>query len=151
MRTISALTILLIAGCGTAPAPEPDPMPSTSATTSWSTTLQANPGYAEVRGTAEARSNASGTAVSVGFAEAYGTTGTVRPWHVHRGRCGNDQGIVGDPNAYPPLRPGSNFAATASATLNVPLTPGGEYFVNIHRSPTELSNIVACGNFRQTM
>ena len=72
-------------------------------------------------------------------------SGTVRPWHVHYGTCGNDQGIVGDPNAYAPLRPGADGAANATATITVPLDTRRTYFVNIHESPTRLQSIVACG------
>src|SRR5688500_1994313 len=149
MRTVSTLTILFLAACTVAPPPEPAPMSTPS--TSWTTELQANSGFQGARGSAEVRSNAGGTAVAVGFGEVPGMTGTVRPWHVHRGRCGNDLGIVGDPNAYQALRPGATGVATSNAVVTVPLTPGSEYFVNIHRSPTELQTIVACGQLRQTM
>ena len=69
---------------------------------------------------------------------------------MHYGSCGNDQGIVGDANAYPMLRP-TNGTATVSATIAMPLDPTRSYFINIHQSPTDLPTIVACGALTTTM
>jgi hypothetical protein len=55
---------------------------------------------------------------------------------------------VGDANAYPPLRPNTAGAATATAHIGVQLVPGENYHINVHRSPQALNQIVACGNLR---
>jgi len=72
--------------------------------------------------------------------------GAVYPWHVHRGQCGNDQGIVGPTDAYKPLRVEGDGRATAEVTVPVETPRSGDYFVNVHASPDNLKTIVACGN-----
>ncbi len=72
--------------------------------------------------------------------------GGVHPWHVHLGRCGNDQGILGSPTAYQPLQVGGKGEAEADATLALPVPASGQYFVSVHASPENLGTIVACGN-----
>src|SRR5687767_9283845 len=139
-RTSLVALVMIFAACATMP-PQP---------TDWSGMASGSSGFAGAGANATARSTAGGTTVSVAFREARGMTGTVRPWHVHYGSCGNDQGIVGDAGAYTPLRPGSDGTATVSATLSMPLDPARSYFVNIHKSPTELQTIVACGALTTT-
>ncbi|HEX3273594.1 MAG TPA: hypothetical protein VHR43_01960 [Gemmatimonadales bacterium] len=68
------------------------------------------------------------------------------PWHVHLGQCGTDRGILGDAKAYPILKVGGDGKADADAELDVPLPLQGQYFVNVHASPTNMGTIVACGN-----
>jgi hypothetical protein len=72
--------------------------------------------------------------------------GGEHPWHVHRGRCGSDQGIFGPADAYDPLRVEGNGRARSTATLPVPLPKTGEFFVNVHASARNMRTIVACGN-----
>ena len=135
-RTSTVAIVIVFAACATMPPPAP---------TNWSGSATGNPGFRGAEARVGAQSSASGTGISIAFREAAGMSGTVRPWHIHYGTCGNDQGIVGDANAYPPLRPGSDGTARTSATISVPLDSGRSYFVNIHKSPTELGTIVACG------
>lgn len=134
-HTAIVTTFVLLSACATIPPPPTD----------WTSSISANPGFAGAGANASARSTTGGTTINVAFRETSGMSGTVRPWHVHRGSCGNDQGIVGDANAYPALRPGADGTAAASATIATPLDPAGSYFVNIHKSPQELETIVACG------
>ena len=68
------------------------------------------------------------------------------PWHVHLGQCGSDQGILGPADAYPPLKVGGNGKADATAKLPMPVPTTGQYFINVHASPTNMGTIVACGN-----
>ncbi len=135
-HTATVGTFVLLTACATMPPPPP---------TDWRAAATASPGFAGAGANATARSTSGGTSANVAFREASGMSGTVRPWHVHFGACGNDQGIVGDANAYPPLRPGPDGIARASATISVPLDPSRSYFVNIHKSPAETQTIVACG------
>lgn len=72
--------------------------------------------------------------------------GGVHPWHVHRGRCGSDQGIFGPADAYKPAKVDGNGRASSTATLSVAFPRTGEYFVNVHASAKNMRTIVACGN-----
>jgi Cu-Zn family superoxide dismutase len=74
------------------------------------------------------------------------TPGATHPWHIHRGTCGNDQGIVGPPTAYTPIVIGQSGDGSATATLPIPPLGSGQYYVNVHASPSDLKTIVACGN-----
>lgn len=67
------------------------------------------------------------------------------PWHVHRGQCGDNGPIVGNATDYPALHVGSDGTATANATIGTALVEETPYYVNVHRSPTDLGTIVACG------
>jgi hypothetical protein len=128
------VSLSLLAACATAPSPA-----------NWSATASANPGFTGAGANVTAVSSGRGTSVAVAFREASGMSGTVRPWHVHYGTCGNDQGIVGDANLYAPLRPASDGTATTTSMIPMALSPDRSYFINIHKSPSELSTIVACG------
>lgn len=77
-----------------------------------------------------------------------GEANATHPWHIHRGTCETGGAIVGDPAAYPPLRPTSAGAANATAHIRVQLVPGENYHVNVHRSPAALDQIIACGDLR---
>lgn len=73
-------------------------------------------------------------------------SGGIYPWHVHRGTCGNDQGIVGPPNSYPSVAVGADGTGRVLATIPTGLDRGAQYMVNVHKSPQDLGVIVACGN-----
>jgi hypothetical protein len=87
-----------------------------------------------------------GTHVNVSLSG--GSSGGDHPWHVHEGVCESNGPIVGDPGAYPNLRPGASGDASAEAQLNVSLDPEGSYYVNIHQSANQLDTIVGCGELR---
>ena len=72
--------------------------------------------------------------------------GGVHPWHIHRGRCGADQGILGPADSYEPLEVDGGGRATSDATLPIPLPRSGDFFVNVHASSANMGTIVACGN-----
>ena len=68
-------------------------------------------GAIQVTGTAWMAPNEkdpSTTRVHVSIANA--SPGGLHPWHVHRGQCGTDQGIVGPPDSYHPLKVGGQRA-----------------------------------------
>ena len=134
-QTSAVAIIILFAACVTAPPAGP---------ANWNANATANSAFRGAGASLTAHSNAGGTSISIAFREAAGMSGTVRPWHIHYGTCGNDQGIVGEPTAYPPLRPGADGTVRTNATISVPLDPTRSYFLNIHKSPTELQTIVAC-------
>lgn len=78
-----------------------------------------------------------------------GSGGGDHPWHVHRGTCGSDGEIVGDPEAYPTLRPDMEGDASETATIDTSLDPSGSYYINVHQSPERLDEIVGCGELRE--
>jgi len=87
---------------------------------------------------------ASGARISIKGAAA----GAEHPWHVHTGSCGSGGGIVGSASAYPVLKVGDGGEASAVATLGIALDENSKYHVNVHRSPTEMNVIVACGELK---
>ena len=137
--TVVLLVTFLAAACATMPDTPP------VASRNWSGSATAEPGFTGAGANAAAVSGATGTAITVAFREATGMNQTVRPWHLHYGSCGNDQGLVGDMNLYAPLRPGADGTATATATVPLTLDASRSYFINIHKSPSETTTIVACG------
>ncbi len=68
------------------------------------------------------------------------------PWHVHSGTCDTGGPIVGPADAYPPLTVGTDGEAHVESQIGVETPASGDYHVNVHRSPTDLATIVACGN-----
>jgi hypothetical protein len=72
--------------------------------------------------------------------------GGEHPWHVHAGRCGNDRGIFGPADAYPPLRVGGNGRAESRADIPVMVPRFGDYFISVHASANNLRTVIACGN-----
>jgi hypothetical protein len=118
--------------------------------TRWNATL-ATPaqltGASQVRGTGwmGARDGDSArTEAAVSIQNA--VPGGEHPWHVHLGQCGNDRGIYGTPDAYPPLEVDDDGRAEATAELSVPVPTAGQYFVNVHASANNMGTIIACGN-----
>lgn len=104
-------------------------------------------GALQVKGTAwMAKDPAGGEDTRVDVSIYNAAPGGEHPWHVHRGQCGADQGILGPADAYRNLKVDSDGRAGASAKLSISVPTGGEYFVNVHASPSNLGAIVACGN-----
>jgi superoxide dismutase, Cu-Zn family len=112
----------------------------------WNATLTGQGAHAGARATARAVTGIAQTAIAITLTG--GESGGTHPWHVHSGSCGSGGGIVGDPGAYPPLRPGTGGNASATARIALELMAGQTYHVNIHRSATDLGTIVACGELR---
>lgn len=129
---------LLIAVCSLAACAAPPGTPA-----AWEAELRGQTGFTAATGTAIAASAARQTTVTASVTGL--TPGATHPWHIHRGTCDNDQGIVGRPGAYPPLQVITGGGAAATARIDVVLEPEQLYFVNVHASPTELDRIVACG------
>jgi hypothetical protein len=147
--SIALVTSLVLAACG-GPGGNPttDAAPVGFMGARWSATLNPVAGSPapEVSGTATVMGNADSTQTRVDIAVSGATPGAEFPWHLHRGTCGDDQGIVGEAASYQQLRVGINGRATGNATLDIPMPRAGEYMINIHASPTDLGTIVACGN-----
>jgi hypothetical protein len=127
---------VLAGACATVPLFEPR---------EWGATVEPR-GGSEVRANVRAGTAPRQTAVAINLSG--GEAGGTHPWHIHHGSCATGGGIVGDAGAYPPLRPGSNRSASATAHITVELIPGQSYHVNVHRSPQALNEIIGCGDMR---
>jgi hypothetical protein len=151
VHTVAGLVAsgLMLASCGGHQAVELTP--NTEALASrWNGTLSTPPelaGIVSISGVAWMGADAKNpdrTQAHVDISNA--VPGGVHPWHVHRGRCGSDQGIFGPPDAYNPLKVEGNGKASSTASLSVAFPKTGDFFVNVHASSKNLHTIVACGN-----
>jgi len=149
-HTASLILVALAASsCGGRQAVEIDPNTQPVANR-WNGTLASPPelaGVSAIQGSAwmgPDEKSADRTQAQVVLSNA--VPGGEHPWHVHRGRCGADQGIFGPAESYPLLKVGGNGRASAKAQLAVPSPKTGEFFVNIHASAKNMRTIVACGN-----
>jgi hypothetical protein len=149
--TAAGLTLLALAGasCGGRQAVEINPS-TVPIASRWNGTLSTPPelaGVADMRGSAwmgpdEKDQNRARVHVDVLNA----VPGGVHPWHVHRGQCGSDQGILGPADAYRPLKVGDGGRASAEVVLPITSPKTGDFFVNVHASAKNMRTTVACGN-----
>ena len=116
----------------------------------WNGTLSSPPelaGVSQIRGQGWMAADPKDQGKTLAHVElSNAVPGSRHPWHVHRGKCGSDQGILGPADAYEPLKVEGNGRASENAELSIPLPRSGSYFINIHAAPRNLSTIVACGN-----
>jgi hypothetical protein len=78
-----------------------------------------------------------------------GAEGESLPWHVHAGTCGSpDAPIVGDAKDYEPIKVGGGGEGNATATVKAQLADSGQYLVNVHKSPDDLT-VVSCGQLKR--
>ncbi len=149
-RASLALVSLLVAGCGGgySSSSTTDAAPVGFLGARWSATLTSPPGAPGtlVSGTGTVMGNADSTQTRVEVSLAGAAPEGRHPWHLHRGTCGNDQGVVGEASSYAPLTVGTDGRARGVATIGMAMPRTGEYMINVHASPTELGTIVACGN-----
>lgn len=102
-------------------------------------------GAMQVRGTAVwLQDGNAASRVTVTISNA--TPGGLHPWHIHRGRCGDNGPIVGDASAYKPLAVDDKGNASASARLNIAMPESGDYYVNVHALATNMGTIISCAN-----
>ena len=149
--TAASLIVLALAGssCGGRQAVEIDPS-TVPAQNRWNGTISSPPelaGVSAIRGSGwmgPQEKNADRTEAEVSVSNA--VPGGKHPWHVHRGRCGADQGIFGPADSYKPLEVNNDGRATSKAELAVATPRTGEFFINVHASRQNMSTIVACGN-----
>lgn len=144
-----ALSAVTFASCGGHKSVEISPNAQSSATR-WNGVLATQPelaGIVQIRGAAWMAPDEKGQDRTLAHVEiSNAVPGGVHPWHVHRGQCGTDLGILGPADAYKPLKVEGNGRASSDATLPVVFPRSGDLFVNIHASTKNMSTIVACGN-----
>jgi hypothetical protein len=147
---ILVLSAFATAACGGGRQPVEINPSAQSMATRWTGTLSTPASLAgalQIRGQAwmgAEENNANETAAHVEISNA--APGGVHPWHVHRGRCGSDQGILGSADSYEPLKIDGNGRASSTAKLSMPVPQSGQFFVNVHASAANMGTIVACGN-----
>jgi hypothetical protein len=153
MKAITAAGLIAVAlagsSCGGRRAVEIDPN-SVPVQNRWNGRISSPPELAGVSAIVGSgwmgpqEKNADRTDAEVSVSNA--VPGGKHPWHVHRGRCGADQGIFGPADAYKPLEVSNNGRATSKAELAVATPRTGEFFINVHASRQNMSTIIACGN-----
>lgn len=151
MRAVLLLAAALLAACTPRVNTNPDTgrvdvdmEPVTQGGEVWNATLAGQGAFSAVTGTATATVREGHTIATVTLSGA--PAGGTHPWHIHEGTCGSGGSIVGNAAAYPPLSVASTGQATAEAHLMLQLNEARSYHVNVHASPAEMGNIVACGN-----
>lgn len=153
MKAYTPATLILFALAGTSCGgrqpveinPKSQPLgPRWNATLSTPATLA---GALQIRGQGWMAANEKNTGETRVQAEiANAAPGGAHPWHIHRGQCGSDQGILGPADSYKPLKVEGDGRATSTATLPFPMPRTGGFFVNVHASTANMGTIVACGN-----
>jgi hypothetical protein len=160
MRKLLALTAsVALAACATSSATPPDttnpavttPVQGTTSASSpagasvpWRATLQPMNG-SNITGSATV-TPASTSAMTATVNISGATAGDVHPWHVHNGTCATGGGVVGPGSAYTPLTVAAGGSASSTASIPAVLDATQKYHVNIHKSPTDMGTIVACGD-----
>jgi len=143
------LAALAVSSCGGRKAVEISPN-TQAAASRWNGTLTSPPelaGVSSIQGSAwmgPDEKNADRTQAQINLSNA--VPGGVHPWHVHRGRCGQDQGIFGPAEAYKPLKVGGDGRASSKGELPASIPKTGEYFIDVHASAQNMKTTVACGN-----
>jgi hypothetical protein len=153
MKTPAAVSLILsaltLASCGGRQPVEisPDAQP---VATRWNGTLSSPPelaGVVDIRGQAWMGADQQDADRTRAFVEiSNAVPGGRHPWHVHRGQCGSDQGILGPADAYKPLKVESNGRASSTAVLPIAHPRTGGFFVNVHASARNMATIIGCGN-----
>lgn len=141
----AALGLAACGPSGTPQLPAPADPARGVAGQQWMANLQPV-GTSTVSGTANVSAGDGNQQTRVTINIAGADPGTILPWHIHRGQCGSNQGIHGDPRAYPGISAGQQGTAELHVVLPIEPPAGGNFMINVHRSPSDMRTIVACGN-----
>ncbi len=106
-------------------------------------------GGTNVSGTATVESGASSTHATVSLTG--GDPGTTYPWHVHSGKCGDNGPVVGQASAYTPIKISKSGSGKVDVTLPFTVPDNGSYYINIHKSASDMGTIVSCGDLSMGM
>ena len=140
-----------LAGCGGhAVKIDPKAQPVSSR---WNAVLATPAGLAgaiQVRGTGWMAPDPKDSAKAKAHVEiANAAPGGVHPWHVHRGQCGNDMGVLGPADAYKPLKVGGDGEGEGRRRPADPHAAVGNYFVNVHASAQNMESSWPAGTWRR--
>ena len=108
-------------------------------------------GGTTIAGAVTVEPGASATSTHAVVTLTGGEAGATYPWHVHSGKCGDNGGVVGQAGAYTPIKIGKDGNGKVDVTLPFAIPDNGAYYVNIHKSATDLGTIVSCGNLSMSM
>jgi CHRD domain len=114
----------------------------------WTTKLAPQSGT-NISGTATIEAAASSTHATVQLTG--GDPGATYPWHVHSGKCGENGPVVGQASAYTPIKMSKSGTGKVDLTLPFTIPDNGSYYVNIHKSATDMGTIVSCGDLSMGM
>ena len=103
-------------------------------------------GVVQITGEATMAPGSSDGNTTVSLSVANATPGGRHPWELHRGQCGDDQGVFGSSDAYKAIRIGGDGRATASARVPLQTPTSGSYFVSVQASLANGETTIACGN-----
>ena len=142
MRKILITSLIVLSACSARSSNE-DGDPVGDRVGDWDATL-ASRNNSTVRGTAKAQSVGLGAGANISINGAQ--SGAFHPWHIHTGTCATGGPILGNASNYPVLQVGADGTASANATIGSALNEQTRYHVNVHRSPTDMGTIVACGD-----
>lgn len=67
------------------------------------------------------------------------------PWHVHTGACGTNGPVVGVAASYSNLVVTPEGDANLTITLPFGMPSDAPLYVNVHRSPSQMNEIISCG------
>ncbi|HYW30827.1 MAG TPA: hypothetical protein VE869_04915 [Gemmatimonas sp.] len=111
----------------------------------WSGTIAGKNG-AKITGSAMMMATADGAGTDVMITLKGETASVTRPWHVHAGSCMKSAGVLGGARSYTLITVDDKGNGSSKATLAIAVPDTGSFHVNIHESPANMSNIVACGD-----
>jgi hypothetical protein len=103
-------------------------------------------GAVQMNGTGIMQPSKSGTETMLTLEIANATPGGQHPWQVHRGRCGSDDGVFGEPSAYTAVKIGDDGRGMSNATVSFATPTMGNYYVTVQASAANPDVVVACGN-----
>lgn len=138
MRVTRMLILLGVAGCASAPG--------SIARREFNATLSGRGETPNARASVQAVALSGRTDVAINLAG--GAAGGTHPWHIHSGTCETGGPIVGGAAAYPPLRPDARGTTSGRAVLDMELSAGQSYHVNVHRAPDDMGTIISCGDLQ---
>ena len=70
--------------------------------------------------------------------------GSTHAWHIHLGSCGNDRGVIGSPELYPPVVADNQGRGDIIVTLPFTTPNSGEFYIDVHDAQSSASRVVAC-------
>jgi hypothetical protein len=148
-----AIALAAVSACGddtediddTGGIPPGDAQPQPTAVR-WTATVLGTTQYPTIAGEAAVELLDGGQAFTATIGVRADVPGSVRPWHVHLGRCASGGAIIGGDLTYPRLMIGSDGTAASTVTVPAALDPFGAYHVNVHLSDPQLATIIACGD-----
>ena len=108
-------------------------------------------GGTTVAGTVAIEPGSGGSSTKATVTITGGEAGATYPWHVHSGKCGDNGAVVGQAPAYTPIKIGKDGKGKVEVTLPFAIPDNGAYYVNIHKSSTDMGTIVSCGDMSMAM